>query len=137
MRGTIAASLPGDNIWLKVHKVCPQAMHQCADRSSSNVQDARRKMTPAKRPAMEPQLQRYLRDCAVLVPPGRLGADDGAPSRPTGPRGFVSCTPVHLHHGGWTVLHKNTRVGTSGEAKTQACSVLRAHHRLRGYSHAD
>ena len=35
-------------------------------------------MTPAKRPAMEPQMQRYLRDCAVLVPPGRLGADDGA-----------------------------------------------------------
>ena len=37
-------------------------------------------MTPAKRMALEPQMQRYLRDCAVLVPPGRLGANDGVPS---------------------------------------------------------
>ena len=45
------------------------------------AQDAKRKMTP-KRPAVEPHMQRYLRDCAVLVPPGRLGADDGMPLKP-------------------------------------------------------
>ena len=50
-------------------------------------------MTPAKQPAMEPQMQRYLRDCAVLVPPGRLGADDGAYSGPTPPRGLMITQP--------------------------------------------